>query len=129
MALKNFCKYTVIIGTLMIWTIKWALRPYFHFVQPIKYLLGIAPNLLGSFLLPFGCYWMLGRFINLHEDKHFKWFCIICFVLLVINELLQLIPVFGRTFDYGDIGASAVGLITSYFFCGKYLFRKLATYS
>jgi hypothetical protein len=128
MALKNFCKYAVIMGTLMIWTIKWALRPYFHFSQPTKYLLGIAPNLLGSFLLPFGCYWLLGRFINLHEDKQFKWFCIICFMLLVINELLQLIPVFGRTFDYGDIGASVVGLITSYFFCGKYLFRKLVTY-
>ena len=128
MALKRFCKYTVITGTLIIWTIKWALRPYFHFSQPTKYLLGIAPNLLGSFLLPFGCYWLLGRFINLHDDKQFKWFSIICFVLLVINELLQLIPIFGRTFDYSDIAASAVGLLVAYFFCGRYLFRKLVTY-
>ena len=128
MALRHFCRYAVIMGTLIIWTIKWALRPYLHFSQPTKYLLGIAPNLLGSFLLPFGCYWLLRRFIDLHDEKQFKWFCIICFVLLIINELLQLIPVFGRTFDYSDIAASGLGLMGAYFFCGKYLFRKLVTY-
>jgi hypothetical protein len=118
----------VIIGTLIIWTIKWGIRPHVHLDQPIKYLLGIAPNLLGSFLLPFGCCWILGRFIDLHEDRQLKWFCITCFLLLMINEVLQLIPIFGRTFDYNDIAASAVGLTGSYFVCGKYLFRKLATY-
>ena len=128
MTLKQMCKYTLVTGAIIIEGIKWGIRPYFHFSQPIKYFFGIAPNLLGSFLLPFGCYWLLGRYINLHDDKQLKIFCIVCFALLVINELLQLIPVFGRTFDYGDIAASAVGLITSYFFCGKYLFRKLATY-
>ena len=128
MALRHFCRYAVIVGTMIIWIIKWALRPYLHFSQPTKYLLGIAPNLLGSFLLPFGCYWLLSRFINLHDDKQFKLFCVVCFALLIINELLQLIPVFGRTFDYSDIAASGVGLTAAYFFCGKYLFRKLVTY-
>ena len=128
MPLKNFCKYTVIIGTLIIWTIKWGIRPYFHFSQPIKFLMGIAPNLLGSFLLPFGCYWLISRFIDLYVEKQFRFFCAACFMLLIINELLQLIPLFGRTFDYGDIAASAVGLAASYFFCSKYLFRKFAAY-
>ncbi|MGG9964251.1 hypothetical protein [Ferruginibacter sp. SUN106] len=128
MRLKLFCKYSVIAGTLIIWIIKFALRPYIHFTQPTKYLLGIAPNLLGSFLLPLGCYWLLGKYINLHADKQLRWFCVVCFGLLVINELLQLIPVFGRTFDYSDIAASAVGLASAYFLCSKYLFRKLATY-
>ncbi len=128
MLLKNFCKYIVIIGAVLIEGIKWGVRPYFNFAQPTKFLLGIAPNLLGSFLLPFGCYWLLNKYINLHNNKSFKNFCAVCFCLLVTNEMLQLIPIFGRTFDYSDIAASAAGLITSYIFCSKYLFRKLATY-
>ncbi len=128
MTLKQFCKYVVISGAVIIEGIKWGIRPYFYFAPPTKFLLGIAPNLLGSFLLPFGCYWLLGRYINLYADKQSKALCIVCFVLLIINELLQLIPVFGRTFDYNDIAASVVGLTTSYFFCSKYLFRKLAMY-
>lgn len=128
MTLKQFCKYVVIFGTVIIEVIKWGIRPYFHFAQPTNFLLGIAPNLLGSFLLPLGCYWLLSRYINLHSDRQLKAFCIVCFVLLIINELLQLIPVFGRTFDYADIAASVVGLTASYIFCSKYLFPKLATY-
>jgi hypothetical protein len=128
MQLIRLCRFSVITGTILIWIIKWGLRPYFHFDQPAKYVLGIAPNLLGSFLLPLGCYWLLRKFINLFEDVQLKAFCIICFALLVINELLQLIPFFGRTFDYNDIAASASGLLGSYFFCNKYLFKKLAMY-
>jgi hypothetical protein len=129
MTLKIFCKCTVIAGSIIIIAIKFAVRPYYHFAQPIKYLLGIAPNLLGAFLLPFGCYWLLNKFINLHSAKQFKWFCRVCFVLLVINELLQLIPVFGRTFDYNDIAASATGLISAYYLCSKYLFKKIADFT
>jgi len=128
MSAKPFCKFSVIIGTLLIWIIKWTLRPYFHFHQPIKYILGIAPNLLGAFLLPLGCFWLLSKYIDLTNAYIFRVFCIASFALLVINELLQLIPIFGRTFDYGDIAASAVGLTTSYLFCTRYIFRKLATY-
>jgi hypothetical protein len=126
--LKFFCKSVVITGTVTIIAIKFAVRPYLHFAQPVKYLLGIAPNLLGAFLLPFGCYWLLGKFINLHIAKQFKWFCMLCFALLVINELLQLIPVFGRTFDYNDIAASAVGLTGAYYLCSNYLFKKLPAF-
>ena len=128
MTLKYFCKYTLISGAVIIETIKWVIRPSFNFSQPTKFLMGVAPNLLGSFLLPFGCYWLLNRFINLHDDKQLRLFCLISFGLLLINETLQMVPVFGRTFDYNDIAASAIGLIASYFFCSKFLFPKLATY-
>lgn len=128
MSLKNFCMYAVITGTLLIWMVKFFLRPYINFSQPATFLLGITPNLLGSFLLPLGCYWLLGKYINLFSDKHLKWFCIVCFGLLIINETLQLIPFFGRTFDFYDIAASATGLTFSYFICSKFLFRKPATY-
>jgi hypothetical protein len=129
MSFKSFCKYTVITGAIIIMVIKFVIRPYYHFAQPAKYLMGIAPNLLGSFLLPFGCYWLLDKFINLHSAKQFKWFCRVCFVLLVINEMLQLVPVFGRTFDYNDITASAAGLVSAYSLCSKYLFKKLADFT
>ena len=128
MQLKYFCKHTVITGTLVIWIIKWLIRPYIHFPQPMIFLLGIAPNLLGSFLLPFGAYWLLRKYIDLLNDHYLRLFCIVCFILLCINELLQLIPYFGRTFDYYDIAASAAGLLGSYFLCGKFLFKRLATY-
>lgn len=125
---KQFCKLSVVTGTLLIWTIKWGLRPYFDFFQPLKYILGIAPNLLGAFLLPLGSFWLLSKYFNLTNNYVLKTFCLSAFGLLVLNELLQLIPFFGRTFDFGDIAASAVGLTASYFFCSRYLFRKMATY-
>jgi hypothetical protein len=39
--------------------------------------------------------------------------------MLIINEYLQLIPIFGRTFDVYDIIFSMVGLLTSYFAFSK----------
>jgi glycopeptide antibiotics resistance protein len=46
------------------------------------------------------------------------------FGMLVINEYLQLIAVFGRTFDYFDIFFSFAGLSLSYFVYGR-LMRKM----
>ncbi len=125
---RQFCKIIVIAGTLLIWTIKWLIRPYIHLTQPTKYFLGIAPNLIGAFLLPMGCNWLLYKFIDLSNVYTLKLFTALCFGLLVINEFLQLIPIFGRTFDVGDIIASAVGLLISYVFCGRFVFKKPATY-
>ena len=90
MRLVRFCRWSVIVGTLLIWTIKWGIRPYFHFTQPTIYILGVAPNLLGSFLLPIGCYWLFRKYINLYEEFQLRIFCALCFVLLVLNEMLQL---------------------------------------
>ena len=128
MYLKNFCKFTVIGGAIIIEFIKWVVRPYFHLVQPVKFIMGIMPNLFGAFLLPLGCYWLLNRYINLFSDIQLKLFCFICFLLLVFNEVLQLIPFFGRTFDWNDILASAAGLLLSYAFCSRFLFKRYATY-
>lgn len=130
MDLKPFCKWITVAGILLIWTIKWVLRPYFHFDPIITFLLGIAPNLLGAILLPMGATWLMDRYINLQNPVLMRWFCITCFVLLVINEYLQLIPVFGRTFDYFDILASAVGLFASarmmnrWFFSGTFIINR-----
>lgn len=41
------------------------------------------------------------------------------FGMLVVNEYMQLVPLFGRTFDYNDILFFSVGLAVSYFVFGK----------
>jgi hypothetical protein len=119
--MKNrlFCKWITITGVLVILTVKWVIRPYYYFKPGSGFLLGIAPNFLGAFLLLFGAKWLLPKFIDWQTNLSLRMFCLTCFALLVINEYLQLIPVFGRTFDYFDIIASAAGLYISYLLTGK----------
>jgi len=50
------------------------------------------------------------------------------FGMLVVNEYLQLIPIFGRTFDYFDIIFSAIGLSASYFVFGKIYNQAMQRY-
>ena len=126
MELKQFSKWMVIAGALLIWTIKLWLRPFFHFDQPMHFFLGIAPNFLGSFLLPFAaCRFFSGRnhffarLLRVEGIADLRQFCLLGFGMLVLNEYLQLIPVFGRTFDYFDILFSSVGLGISYFVYGR----------
>ena len=126
MELRESSKWIVITGTLVIWLIKFGVRPFFYFHQPMTFFLGIAPNLLGSFLIPFGACWffsgrefLVARIFRIHSIADLRQVCLIGFAMLVVNEYLQLIPMFGRTFDYFDIIFSIVGLSGSYFVFGK----------
>ena len=120
MYLKNISKRIVITGTLLIWTIKFIIRPYIHIPHALKPLVGFAPNLIGSFLLPFGACWFFKRFFRLQTQADLTLTCSFGLLLVIINEYLQLIPIFGRTFDYLDIFSSVVGV-----FCGHLVFGKL----
>lgn len=118
----------MIAGTLLIWLIKYGLRPNIVFPDLISFFLGIAPNLLGSFLLPFGACWFFGgkesylsRFFRIRNPTELKQFCMLGFLLLLINEYLQMIPVFGRTFDYFDIFFSIAGLGLGYWLFSRKL--------
>lgn len=120
--MKRSCKHIFIAGTLLIWLIKFLIRPYIHTTEPLRFILGIAPNLIGSFLIPFAavCFFdsrtnMIARFFIVNTAKDLRFVCMASFDLLLINECLQLIPVFGRTFDLNDIFFSAIGLLFSYF--------------
>src|ERR1043166_7035906 len=122
MDLKQISKWVVITGAIIIFSIKLVIRPLRLFDDPLRFLLGIAPNLIGSFLIPFGAWWffsgqnyLLARIFHIRSNYDLRVVCILGFIMLVFNEYLQLIPVFGRTFDYYDIIFSGVGLITSYF--------------
>jgi hypothetical protein len=131
MELKHISKWIVITGALIIWSVKLGIRPFCYCDQSLKFLLGIAPNLIGSFLIPFGACWFFSgkeyfpaRIFHIHSLPGLRLVCILGFGLLVINEYLQLIPVFGRTFDYFDIISSATGLTAAYFIYGK-IFTKI----
>jgi hypothetical protein len=127
MELKSASRILVITGTLLIWAIKFIIRPMNLFEEPLRFFLNIAPNLFGSFLIPFGAYWFfsgkqffIARIFRIETQYDLRLVCIIGFGMLVVNEYLQLIPYFGRTFDYNDILFSSVGLMASYF-----VFEKL----
>jgi hypothetical protein len=126
MGLKQISKRLFIIGTLLIWTIKFIIRPLHRFDEPITFFLGIAPNLFGSFLIPFVAYWLfcgrdflLARIFRIQSMYDLKLVCLMGLGMLIINEYLQRIPFFGRTFDYNDIIFSSVGLLAAYFVFGK----------
>jgi hypothetical protein len=132
MELRKICKWYVIAGTLVIWAIKFGIRPFLPVEQPATFVLGIAPNLLGSFLIPFGAVWFFGnryfllaRIFHIHSAASLRAVCLTGLGLLIINEYLQLIPVFGRTFDPYDILFSAIGLSVSYLVFSQ----KLARYN
>ena len=135
MEIKRISKWVVITGTLIILSVKFGIRPLIDWDQPMKFLLGIAPNLLGSFLIPFGACWffsgknfLVARIFRIQSLYDLRLVCMLGFGMLVINEYLQLIPVFGRTFDYFDILFSIAGLATSYFVFAKIHTRIIYRY-
>jgi hypothetical protein len=135
MELKQISKWLVIAGTLVIWAVKFIIRPLHLFDEPVKFFLGVAPNLFGSFLIPFGAYWFfsgrdffVARIFRIQSAYDLRLVCILGFAMLVVNEYLQLIPFFGRTFDYNDILFSSFGLLVSYFIFKKLQFRKKRDY-
>lgn len=130
MELKHLSKWFVIAGTLVIWVIKFIVRPMQLFDEPTNFFLGIAPNLLGSFLIPFAAYWLfsgrnflLARVFRIQSVYDLRLVCVLGFGMLVVNEYLQQVPFFGRTFDYNDIFFSSVGLLLSCFVFGKFYRR------
>jgi len=118
--LKKFSRIIVISGTLLIWLIKFLIRPFDLYADWLSPLIGFAPNLIGTFLLPFGAYWLFKKYFLMRNNYEVKFTCAFGLLLVIINEYLQLIPAFGRTFDYLDILASFVGI-----FIGYVVFAKL----
>jgi len=131
MELKRISKLIVIAGTLLIWLVKFGIRPMYDFGQPLNFFLGVAPNLLSSFLIPFVACWLfsgknflIGRTFRIHSLVDLRFVCLVGFAMLIVNEYLQLIPIFGRTFDYFDIIFSTIGLWASYLVFGK-IYNKI----
>lgn len=126
MQLKRISKHLIISGTLIIWIIKYILRPLDLFDEPSRFFMGVAPNLLGSFLIPFGAYlffsgknFLIARIFRIQSSYDLKMVCLLGFGMLVVNEYLQLMSIFGRTFNYFNILFSFIGLLSAYFVFSK----------
>ena len=125
MELRTLSLRFTLAGTLLIWAVKFFLRPYVDMNGPLQFMAGIAPNLIGSFLVPFAAYWLYthprffnGQLLRFYFFSDNRIVCLTGFVLALVNEYIQLIPVFGRTFDYYDILFSALGLLLAFYsFC------------
>jgi glycopeptide antibiotics resistance protein len=114
MRLHVYSKWLVITGAIIIVMVKFIVRPYMPispFFQPV---VDVLPNLIGSFLMPFGACWFLKKLFIPRTFKDLQTICLLGLILLIINEYLQLIPVFRRTFDYLDILFSFVGILLGY---------------
>lgn len=126
MELKRISRRFVITGALIIWSIKYLIRPLHLIEGSLLFLFNIAPNLLGSFLIPFAAYWFfsgkhyrVARIFKIESSYDLRVVCLLGFAMLVVNEYLQLISFFGRTFDYYDILSSAIGLLSAYIMFGR----------
>ncbi|GAC1441392.1 MAG: hypothetical protein NVSMB63_08920 [Sediminibacterium sp.] len=124
MGLKNISKWVVVSGTLLIWSVKFIVRPFVHIPHYLKPLVGFAPNLIGSFLLPFGACWFFQRAFRLQTQRDLALTCCFGLLLVIINEYLQLIPLFGRTFDYLDIFSSVAGVLAGYLVFTRLMVRQ-----
>ena len=124
--MKQLSKRFVIFGTLLIWLIKFVVRPLHLAEGSHAFFMGLALNIIGFFLTPFGAYWffcgrdhLVARVFRIRTPYDLRLVCILGFGMLVVNEYLQRIPVFGRTFDYNDIIFSSVGLLAACMVFGK----------
>lgn len=109
MSLKKISGVLFLTGTCLIWLIKLWVRPQLQTVHQQILFLDVAPNLLGSMILPFAAYWLFGKNQLMQTKKGVLWVCITGLLLVLVNEFLQLIPAFGRTFDQWDILFSLIG--------------------
>lgn len=122
MELRRSSKRIIIAGVLVIWAVKFLLRPYVQMNEVFNFMACIAPNLLGSFLVPFVAYCLYThpRFFN-GQLMRFYFFsdnrivCLTGFSMALVNEYLQLIPLFGRTFDYYDLLFSVIGSVVAFY--------------
>jgi len=98
----------------LIIAVKIFIRPYVHVPATLQLLVDTLPNMLGSFCLPFGASWLVKKYFRLQTLMQLKQACLLGLLLVVCNEYLQRISIFGRTFDYFDILASCIGALASY---------------
>jgi hypothetical protein len=117
--LKKISACITAVGICCIWTIKFLIRPFVPVAPELKILVGVAPNLIGSFLLPFGACWFFQRIFRLQTQWDLTLTCSVGLLLVIINEYLQLIPLFGRTFDYLDILSSVLGVFLGHISFGR----------
>ena len=122
MLLRRYSKWIVLTGAVLILFIKLYIRPYVPLEGVVNYMEGVAPNFIAAFVMPFGAYWLYthplffnGLLLRFPFFSDTRLVSLFGFTLIVINEYFQLMPVWGRTFDYLDIVSSAIGQLSAYY--------------
>lgn len=107
-------KWILITGLCLIVLVKFFIRPFVS-VPPEFYLYrDVAPNLISAFLIPFGADLFLKRWVPIFDKRFVLLICLLGLIVITLNELAQLFPVFGRTFDYYDLIFSLIGVSIGY---------------
>lgn len=124
---SNVYKWVTILGTLLILTVKFYIRPYVHVPGLLQPVIDVAPNYMGCMVLPFAIQWICRKYIRFVNTTEIQLMCGAGLALVIINEFLQLIPVFGRTFDVLDIVFSFAGIITGYYLFTFFAQREISS--
>jgi hypothetical protein len=94
--------------------IKFVLRPIYFNDPNFSLLLGIGPNFLASFSGIFIAHKLLQYSFWFNFNVPIKIALLVWWLVAILNEVLQLIPLFGRTFDWLDMLASMFAIPFSY---------------
>ena len=113
-------RWILIIGLFLIILVKFIIRPFVAVPPSLGLYRDVAPNLISSFLIPFGADLFLKRWIQLIDKRSVLWLCIAGLVIISLNEIAQLFPVFRRTFDYFDLVFSLIGVSLGYLVFTRY---------
>lgn len=113
-------KWILIIGLFLIVLVKFIIRPFVAVPPSLSLYRDVAPNLISAFLIPFGADLFLKRWIQLIDKRSVLWLCIVGLVIISLNEIAQLFPVFRRTFDYFDLVFSLIGVSLGYLVFTRY---------
>lgn len=113
-------RWILIIGLFLIVLVKFIIRPFVAVPPSLGLYRDVAPNLISSFLIPFGADLFLKRWIQLIDKRSVLWLCIAGLVIISLNEIAQLFPVFRRTFDYFDLVFSLIGVSLGYLVFTRY---------
>ncbi len=106
-------KYITALSIILMIGLQYFLRPAYHHHNWIKVCMGFLPNLLSAIFLPGICFLMLGnRLPKISLNSLFLLHLVIA-SLLCIYELLQMVSLFGKTFDYLDLLSTFVGTLLS----------------
>ncbi len=110
---RQQAKYFVLIGLFLMITIQYVIRPSYHHHNWFKVVLGFAPNLLSSAFIPVLFFVVGGKMLPKVSMKSLLALHVMIAGLLCMYELLQMITVFGKTFDYLDLLATIIGTTVS----------------
>jgi hypothetical protein len=122
-------KLILLLGLILILVVKFIIRPFVIVPPSLHLFQDIAPNLISAFLIPFGADVLLKKWIPMDEKGIVFWVCLGGLIIITINELAQLFPVFRRTFDYNDLVFSIIGVGFGYLIFTKYFMDSISTES